>query len=50
MNQWTKLKYWWLTYTGGIVTPPEEPKERLTLEEALELFQGENEAEWEEDD
>lgn len=48
MNLWTKLKYWWLIYTGGIVTPPEEPVERLTLEEALEIYL--NEDEWEEDD
>lgn len=43
------IKAWWLTYTGGIVPLPEEPKERLTREEALELFQGEHEAEWEDE-
>lgn len=44
---WSGLKAWMGMYPP--VQPPEEPKERLTLEEALELFQGENEAEWEED-
>lgn len=49
MNLWFNFKAWWRIYVRGIVTPPEEPKEHLTLEEALELFQGENEAEWEDD-
>lgn len=44
---WFNFKAWMSMYLP--VQPPEEPKERLTLEEALELFQGEQEAEWEED-
>ena len=42
---WYDFKAWACMYLP--VQPPEEPKEQLTLEEALELFQGENEAEWE---
>lgn len=42
---WYDVKSWIQLYLP--VQPPEEPKERLTLEEALELFQSESEAEWE---
>lgn len=44
------IREWIQLYSPGVVIPPKEPKDQLTLEEALELFQGENEAEWEEDE
>lgn len=46
MSLMDKLKLWWLHFTGGIVTPPEEPDHRLTIEEALECFY---EEEWEDE-
>lgn len=41
------IKAWWAVYAVGVTTPPAETEHRLSKEEALELFQAEEEEEWE---
>lgn len=43
------IKAWWAVYVVGVTTPPQDPEHYLTTKEALELFQAEQEEEWEDD-